>query len=678
MRLLCAIFVIFSSSYSYAEDLNWAIKPKFEAAGLFYGGIAPIKMDGKWGFIRPDGRWAIKPAYMEVKPYRGGLIAFSDGVDWGYADSTGKVIVEARYPDVAPFSEDRIAFKNTDKKWAIADKTGKRITDFKFLSAPQFSEGLAAVRYKNSFWGFVDKDGEFSAIGGADQLFNLSEGRAAYIRDGKMGFVNPEGNSVTGSPYKSARAFSDGYAAVLKEFSGEWLWSLIDKDGTDVFSAEPYIGLRDFSENVAPAQTKSDPASWIYVDIDGYGIEGWQGPFEAAYSFREGFALVKKGGVFRFLNGRGQFASDDQFEDAYSFNEGMAPVMKEGKWGYLKAVNFVETAQVEPLPQVDPIPVAEVSKGVSEKGLEKSIKLLEQLQDKHRKDLTSRAKDGDLIAAMLLSDTYANGLSDGKNQAKAFYWQKKIADTPYRRLVDTGNQAKDIISNLEINQHNLIVSRAKHAVAYRYLEGNGTAENTPRAIVSFTDAANNDYADSAYALGTLYETGQAGETNHDTAVKWYLRAAELGDLIAEFNAGWMLFKGTNVARDLERGLSLLKHAAENGENNAAQNLGYIYGVGYANVKADVSEAKKWYGFCATRGVAKCQFSLAGLIYDNTNKVTEAEDALAWALLAKEGGYSKAPNAVDTILKSLPEGSLEVAEKLVAKRKAEAEKFKSNQ
>lgn len=57
--------------------------------------------------------------------------------------------------------------------------------------------------------------------------------------------------------------------------------------------------------------------------------------YEYIGGFRDGLALVKKGGRFGFINPLGDVAIPLQFEDGESFSEGKAKVVKGGKLGYI-------------------------------------------------------------------------------------------------------------------------------------------------------------------------------------------------------------------------------------------------------------------------------------------------------------------------------------------------------
>ena len=78
---------------------------------------------------------------------------------------------------------------------------------------------------------------------------------------------------------------------------------------------------------------------WGYIDKKGGTV--YPPTFDAAYSFREGYATIKQNGKFGFLqidgNGKISIFVEPQYEDVYGFHEGLAPVMQNGKWGFISA-----------------------------------------------------------------------------------------------------------------------------------------------------------------------------------------------------------------------------------------------------------------------------------------------------------------------------------------------------
>lgn len=41
--------------------------------GAFSEGLVPVKQDGLFGYLRPDGSWAVTPRFASAQPFSHGL-----------------------------------------------------------------------------------------------------------------------------------------------------------------------------------------------------------------------------------------------------------------------------------------------------------------------------------------------------------------------------------------------------------------------------------------------------------------------------------------------------------------------------------------------------------------------------------------------------------------------------
>ena len=62
--------------------------------------------------------------------------------------------------------------------------------------------------------------------------------------------------------------------------------------------------------------------------------------FDDVFDFNEGFARVRKDGMYGYINTKGEQIVECKFDDAYNFNEGFARVIKDGKWGYINTKGY--------------------------------------------------------------------------------------------------------------------------------------------------------------------------------------------------------------------------------------------------------------------------------------------------------------------------------------------------
>ena len=70
-----------------------------------------------------------------------------------------------------------------------------------------------------------------------------------------------------------------------------------------------------------------------------------------------------------------------------------------------------------------------------------------------------------------------------------------------------------------------------------------------------------------YNLGFMYYRGQGVDQNYKETVKWYRKAAEQGFAIAQNNLGSMYYDGTGVSRDYKEAEKWFRKSADQGQPN---------------------------------------------------------------------------------------------------------------
>lgn len=117
-----------NGSYGYkrygGDSTMFVIPPRFSDAGSFSEGLAPVCLNGKYGFI----------------------------------DKDGKCVIPYRFDYLGVFSEG-LAVARMNGKYGFIDKTGKSVIPYRFDFASCFSSGLAAVRSAGEQF-YIDKDGK--------------------------------------------------------------------------------------------------------------------------------------------------------------------------------------------------------------------------------------------------------------------------------------------------------------------------------------------------------------------------------------------------------------------------------------------------------------------------------------------------------------------------------------
>ena len=111
----------------------------------------------------------------------------------------------------------------------------------------------------------------------------------------------------------------------------------------------------------------------------------------------------------------------------------------------------------------------------------------------------------------------------------------------------------------------------------------------------YRKAAEQGNMDAQFNLGRYYEDSWVVEGTHgyEEAIKWYTKAEEQGDMRSQYHLGHLYFHGLGVKSDYKEAVKLWTKAAEQGNAKAQCRLAncYEYGLG---VPKDNNEAIKWY------------------------------------------------------------------------------------
>lgn len=77
----------------------------------------------------------------------------------------------------------------------------------------------------------------------------------------------------------------------------------------------------------------------------------------------------------------------------------------------------------------------------------------------------------------------------------------------------------------------------------------------------------------------MYISGEGVKRDGAEAVRWWMKAAEQGDSVAQYNVGQSYLQGDGVGQDFTEAARWYRRAAEQGNSGAEYNLGYLYREG---------------------------------------------------------------------------------------------------
>ena len=95
------------------RTIDLAIPAKFDEAGMFDGGLAPVRVGGKFGYTNRTGEMVIAPQFDFAGRFAEGLAAAGIGSKEGYIDKSGKFVLLPQFEvaDLSVFSEGLAAVK---------------------------------------------------------------------------------------------------------------------------------------------------------------------------------------------------------------------------------------------------------------------------------------------------------------------------------------------------------------------------------------------------------------------------------------------------------------------------------------------------------------------------------------------------------------------------------------
>jgi hypothetical protein len=167
-----------------------------EEVGLdgFREGLAPVKKNGKWGYVNTAGSFVIEPRFDGAHSFSEGLAAVLVGEKWGYVDRQGRVVIRPRF-----------GFGAEDERH-------------------DFSEGLALVYLKDGC-GYIDKAGKIGIkvrCSEADKFIGgIASDHTGEDKGEKHGYINRQGRYVWGpSPFKY-KSLEDVQARAAKDKKDE-------------------------------------------------------------------------------------------------------------------------------------------------------------------------------------------------------------------------------------------------------------------------------------------------------------------------------------------------------------------------------------------------------------------------------------------------------------------------
>lgn len=302
---------------------------QFAASGLIW-----ITKDKQIGLAKDDGSLLIEPKFGKVEQFSDGYALVNCGHwsydedersydyiegKWGVINTEGKEVLPAIYSTIE-YEPENMLFKvsrqlgwtgpkvsgyvNTEGNLIIKDSEGRLISaSEKFAWQENFVNGLSIVYNYNGLAGKVNdnmqllvtisKDGEPKSVLLPEEYEWGYDSENCYIiveKNRKKGIVDEEGKQIIGCQFDSINPVSESdivlfFCGIKKEkvkYSQSYDWSIINKDGKDVFErvlsgykllGKGLIALRNEEGKYAVADFAGKILSgWDFDDVKEFGV----------------------------------------------------------------------------------------------------------------------------------------------------------------------------------------------------------------------------------------------------------------------------------------------------------------------------------------------------------------------------------------------------------------------
>lgn len=279
---------------------------EYEDVGIFSGGLCPVMVGEKWGYVNQSGDKVIDYKFTTVGYHSGELAPVVDSEGNSYfIDANGnkkKVVEGVKNIKQLGFIENGLFSLFNGKTWGFYNDKNEHVFG-KYEEISSIGNGIAAVM-NNDKWSLVDKEGKELTRKTYDKVVMDEKGvvhrndRIFVYDDLTYYLIDSAGKTISKQTYEDAHVFNDSTYAAVK-IKGKW--GFIDKDGNVII--EP--------------------------------------TYEDARSFSNGFAAVKYAGKWGFIDLKGNIVIECQFDDAKDFNSSGAVFVKEDDtWELLRFYKY--------------------------------------------------------------------------------------------------------------------------------------------------------------------------------------------------------------------------------------------------------------------------------------------------------------------------------------------------
>lgn len=167
-------------------------------------------------------------------------------------------------------------------------------------------------------------------------------------------------------------------------------------------------------------------------------------------------------------------------------------------------------------------------------------------------------------------------------------------------------------------------------------QDNRVSQDYDEQVDQLRKAAEQGDLDAQFRFAICYEQGNGVPQDDKEAALWFKKASEQGYDLAQYKLGNCYIQGTGVPQDDKEAVMWFKKAAEQGNARGQYNLGVCYKWG-RGVPQDDKEAAAWFEKAARQGHPVGQYKIGECYYNGTGVPRNYTHAVVWYTKAAKQG-----------------------------------------
>jgi hypothetical protein len=321
---------------------------KYHSTAEYSNGLALVSKNGLYGFIDRTGKEIIPLIYRMANSFSEGLatVCSNEKNLWGVINRSGDLVIDFKFISVGqpyelPYNNFEggylavqiIGEEQYSRKYGLIDKEGIMVIPFnkEYVYIYQFKDGMAKIENHSNKFGFVNKAGELTVPMVYEKYFisDFSEGLASFKAvvvnkkgnsEFKTGFIDKNGIVTIPPEYDWLSQFSEGLAIVSK--NGKVYF--IDKNGQPALTTTHKLAftIGFTNELCAVKKGKTDKEKYGFINKNGELAIPYE--YDAVTEFNNGVSSVKKNGLFGIINTSNQVIYPFELYFLGQFHDGMA------------------------------------------------------------------------------------------------------------------------------------------------------------------------------------------------------------------------------------------------------------------------------------------------------------------------------------------------------------------